>query len=369
MTEDFIFDRGYTGHEHLDAFGLINMNGRVYDPYIGRFLSPDPLVQQPGNLQNYNRYSYVLNNPLKYTDPSGYSYGHDFNRDRLEEAHGGGGTWINPYMFNSPQRDFNVGYEAMPGVYNYSEYTGTYTNSNGNTIGYQEVFNNYVVPNAVFLPTNTNLSSIEFGTHNGESGVWFSTITWGPLKRMKGEAFVVNTEAQISLSFLSLSGQGDNSNGVGEAGGSDGWVFGQSIDITIATPGGGYNIEGGWFLGDNGKQGSQFVSHGVAYGVEASAGWNFIFINPKSNFKFNDLEGMGASGTLNIGLFSISIFGNCTPGYPENFVFDSYKGFKIGIGPSFDVVSGSILPNSNTTFQNWIPESFKNINWLDLHWH
>ena len=49
--------------------------------------------------------------------------------------------------------------------------------------------------------------------------------------------------------------------------------------------------------------------------------------------------------------------------------FDSYKGFKIGIGPSFDVVSGSILPNSNTTFNNWIPESFKNINWLDLHWH
>lgn len=111
------------------------------------------------------------------------------------------------------------------------------------------------------------------------------------------------------------------------------------------------------------------MSHGVAYGVEASAGWNFIFINPKSNFKFNDLEGMGASGTLNIGLFSISIFGNCTPGYPENSVFDSYKGFKIGIGPSFDVVSGSILPNSNTIFQNWIPESFKNINWLDLHWH
>ena len=65
-------DRGYTGHEHLDQFGLINMNGRMYDPLLGRFLSPDKFVQAPGNTQNYNSYSYCLNNPLKYTDPSGY---------------------------------------------------------------------------------------------------------------------------------------------------------------------------------------------------------------------------------------------------------------------------------------------------------
>lgn len=47
------------------------MNGRMYDPIVGRFLSPDPYVQAPTNLQNFNRYSYCLNNPLKYTDPSG----------------------------------------------------------------------------------------------------------------------------------------------------------------------------------------------------------------------------------------------------------------------------------------------------------
>ena len=63
--------RGYTGHEHLDELGLINMNGRMYDPRQGRFLSPDPYVQAPSNPQNYNRYSYCLNNPLKYTDPDG----------------------------------------------------------------------------------------------------------------------------------------------------------------------------------------------------------------------------------------------------------------------------------------------------------
>jgi len=64
--------RGYTGHEHLDEFGLINMNGRVYDPVLGMFLSPDNYIQSPTDPLNYNRYSYCLNNPLKYTDPSGY---------------------------------------------------------------------------------------------------------------------------------------------------------------------------------------------------------------------------------------------------------------------------------------------------------
>ena len=65
--------RGYTGHEHLERTGMIHMNGRVYDPVLGRFLSPDPLVSAPNFSQSYNRYSYVMNNPMGTTDPSGYS--------------------------------------------------------------------------------------------------------------------------------------------------------------------------------------------------------------------------------------------------------------------------------------------------------
>ncbi|MCC1495823.1 RHS repeat-associated core domain-containing protein [Alcanivorax sp. 1008] len=64
--------KGFTGHEMLDEVGLIHMGGRVYDPTLGRFLSTDPVVQQDYNLQNYNRYTYVLNNPVSYTDPTGY---------------------------------------------------------------------------------------------------------------------------------------------------------------------------------------------------------------------------------------------------------------------------------------------------------
>jgi RHS repeat-associated protein len=66
--------RGFTGHEMLDAVGLVHMGGRIYDPITARFLSPDPFVQSPDNLQNLNRYSYVLNNPLSFTDPSGFFF-------------------------------------------------------------------------------------------------------------------------------------------------------------------------------------------------------------------------------------------------------------------------------------------------------
>ncbi|OXB06441.1 FG-GAP-like repeat-containing protein [Flavobacterium pectinovorum] len=66
-----VLDRGYTGHEHLQSVGLINMNGRIYDPKLHRFLQPDNNIQDFYNTQNFNRYGYVLNNPLRYTDPSG----------------------------------------------------------------------------------------------------------------------------------------------------------------------------------------------------------------------------------------------------------------------------------------------------------
>ena len=67
-------DRGFTGHEYLEDFKLYNMNGRLYDPVVGRFLSADPIIQDPSFTQSFNRYSYCLNNPLKFTDPSGNTW-------------------------------------------------------------------------------------------------------------------------------------------------------------------------------------------------------------------------------------------------------------------------------------------------------
>ena len=63
---------GFTHQEMLDNVNLIHMNGRVYDPNLGRFLSVDPVFEFPTNTQSLNPYSYVLNNPLSMTDPTGY---------------------------------------------------------------------------------------------------------------------------------------------------------------------------------------------------------------------------------------------------------------------------------------------------------
>jgi RHS repeat-associated protein len=71
-------NRGFTDQEAIPDLGLVNMNGRIYDPTVGRFLSPDPNVPVASNLQSYNRYSYVSNNPLRYTDPTGY---YDYERN------------------------------------------------------------------------------------------------------------------------------------------------------------------------------------------------------------------------------------------------------------------------------------------------
>lgn len=66
--------RAYTGHENVEGLDIIHMNGRIYDATLARFMQADPIVQAPDNTQSYNRYSYVLNNPLSYTDPSGFIF-------------------------------------------------------------------------------------------------------------------------------------------------------------------------------------------------------------------------------------------------------------------------------------------------------
>ena len=68
----FTDDKGFTGQEMLDNVQLVHLNGRVYDPLIGRFLSADPEVQAPEHSQSYNRYTYVWNNPTNMTDPTGF---------------------------------------------------------------------------------------------------------------------------------------------------------------------------------------------------------------------------------------------------------------------------------------------------------
>gem|GEM_PF-2129363 len=97
------------GGKHESLFGLINMNGRFYDPRIGRFLSPDngdcPVnggVQMSDFTQNFNRYSYCLNNPLVFTDPSGEVV---FLIGFIVGAYIGG-AWMNDWKMNPAKWDY-----------------------------------------------------------------------------------------------------------------------------------------------------------------------------------------------------------------------------------------------------------------------
>ncbi|KAF0201891.1 MAG: RHS repeat-associated core domain-containing [Bacteroidetes bacterium] len=122
------FERGFTGHEHLYAFNLINMNGRFYDPGLGRMLSPDNYVQAPDFTQNFNRYSYALNNPLAYIDPTGDQY-IPYTLPSLN---------INHYSYNSYNtlNTFN-----NSGDYNFSSYSSTSFSGNFSYRGYSGSFN------------------------------------------------------------------------------------------------------------------------------------------------------------------------------------------------------------------------------------
>ena len=88
-----ISDRGFTGHVHDNTgpyptqnVGLIYMNARYYLPEVGRFVSADTIVPEPGNPQSYNRYSYGFNNPVKYIDPSGHCNGDPSNNNPFDES-------------------------------------------------------------------------------------------------------------------------------------------------------------------------------------------------------------------------------------------------------------------------------------------
>jgi len=166
MRTNLLLDRGYTGHEHLDYFNLVNMNGRVYDPVLGRFLSPDPLIQATGFTQNYNRYTYCFNNPLKYTDPSGYNIAPTIYDPPFFFSYYGGGGRVGIPMYGSNFYRYNYGADM-------------YFDRYGNNVSYEEALNgNYALYGGTFEPLenygldyndvtnalNPNIERFEIGT-------------------------------------------------------------------------------------------------------------------------------------------------------------------------------------------------------------
>jgi RHS repeat-associated protein len=176
-------DRGYTGHEHLQGVGLIHMNGRLYDPKLKRFLSPDNYIQDPFSTQNFNRYGYVLNNPLMYVDPSGETAqpgnrhrdeppGYDYERS-LEGARSvpinidfrGFRNWIGNNV-QSGLRDIGG---FLKGIGNFIG--GIFTRPKGAIVEYQ---NYQGLTSDPLAGSSTNIPLSYFGgggTHNGGLGI------------------------------------------------------------------------------------------------------------------------------------------------------------------------------------------------------
>jgi len=152
FEEELFSGRGFTGHEHLSEFDLINMNGRVYDPVLARFLSPDPFVQFPGVADGYNRYAYVMNNPLRFTDPSGYSL-----LDELKKMYNYEGSRFmyqgQYYTYNKGTKGFDViGMDggilgSVGGATYYDWVTGT-NYFNGETVSGSYFNYKYLLPNS-----------------------------------------------------------------------------------------------------------------------------------------------------------------------------------------------------------------------------
>ena len=177
---DIGFHRGYTGHEMLPEFGLINMNGRLYDPQIGRFLSTDNYVQEPWNSQNFNRYSYCLNNPLKYTDPSGeLAWFIPVIAGAVIGAALSGttytlSTWLSGNSWQPTAFWKSIGIGAFSGALGgVIGYTGTLLNTAGNNVGFNILgqVSNTVVTNTVFNENTgvNDMLGIAFGSLIGSA--------------------------------------------------------------------------------------------------------------------------------------------------------------------------------------------------------
>jgi len=194
----FITNRGYIGHEHLDAFGIINMNGRVYDPLTAQFFSPDPYVQAPGNWVNYNRYGYCLGNPLKYTDPSGEFF------------------FLIPYIGWSKSGGLSIGLTAIvgiPGIISAQASVGYSSKSNdfSATVGATALFN------TVYL---------SYSSQSGFSTGW--SVGLSPQMGFPISTNFFSVGANYSITHDSWSGN-VSAWGVDK----NGWTFNPSVSVMI----------------------------------------------------------------------------------------------------------------------------------------
>lgn len=164
--------RGYTGHEHMPQFTLINMNGRMYDPMLGRMMAPDNFVANNTTTQGYNRFSYANNNPLSYVDPDGNM------------------AWFVPIIIGAAVGAYSGGVIANQGEYNPTKW------SDSRTFG-------YVLGGAIIGGVSGGLGGAISGSgaaFANTGGIIFSSVTY-----TTGMAAMTDGAVSPSVSFGAAS--------------------------------------------------------------------------------------------------------------------------------------------------------------------
>jgi RHS repeat-associated protein len=321
--------RGYTEHEHLSNFDLINMNGRVYDPILARMLSPDNYVQSPLNTQSYNRYSYVINNPLKYTDPSGEIWGWIGAAVSI--------TWI-----------YLKGVNDNGGNINLTQWSGT--DANGNPLFY-----NFGVSIG-----GGGVNAIGFGLNSG-SPTPNVFINMQPNLSTPGNNFSYVDASRFEPSYdfpamREINPDYFNAKHAGNGGGSGegrGIVMG-GITGTLSLGIIGGSIELG--LAMDGKDNIRpYVTLEHATGFDLSVGGVLNLHTPKGPGKlsFNDIEGYGESYNAALGPLDYTYGGNSL--YQNSWTPDSHSNsFNIFKTEGFGVSVGTPIGTTYNKGNTWI---------------
>lgn len=366
--------RGYTGHEHLKQFKLINMNNRLYDPSIGRMLSPDIFVQAPTNTQSYNKYSYGFNNPLRYNDPTGNIANSTYSAPGnavVAEMVGLGRSYyyidgIIPISAELGSSFYSNFANSTGGIDIHTPYHTASVSSVGNITSITPYKGKVSKLNAVYNATGADAGHAYLLATIGED-LFSIPISKDIFDRLQstylngGDALeelkAINSEFESQIitdklgSMLVGAGAEQSSHWSG--------VYSVTLSASLVPIYGG-TVASGVAIDFNNREIKTFNEFGFGYGIDASIDLSIKHYVPKdmmSPFGIDNLEGWGSEYTLAIGPIS-GHYGGDTWSHsfdPRNFsdhhsVYDTY-GIGYGIGPN-RVYGGFTRMNTVTTVKN-----------------
>jgi len=305
----------------MGAFNIINMNGRVYDPATGMFLSPDPVIQSPGDWVNYNRYSYCMGNPLKYTDPSGYVSG--------DQAKWTNEDWLNYWVELSEKLKAEGAAREQ----------GRLIEQQRQQQQQQDFYGRNKYDNmGMYIPAYARPGGANPANYgNPSSGHWETTITenfWGTCYKKPDGTYsdiVQHYEKTVDSRFVFDQGAGES---VGDGGDGNGRGVIVSMINGTAAFGLGPTGDMGMVI-DSHKKTLLYITVGYARGFGASSGIGVTITN--KGFESEEIGGEAVNASITLPFLKGLISGN-------GFLGNDTHGIGLGVG----IGSGYFITNTYT---------------------